>query len=81
MAPDDAADVAADVAAKIHDHAAVPLLIDDGMIPVSISIGISLAHAGDDPESALQRADNALYQAKQQGRGRTVINDNGPGLD
>ncbi|TXH42535.1 MAG: PAS domain S-box protein [Actinobacteria bacterium] len=71
--PDDAADVAADVAAKIHDHAAVPLLIDDGMIPVSISIGISLAHAGDDPESALQRADNALYQAKQQGRGRTAI--------
>lgn len=40
--------------------------------PVAASIGLALATPGDDAESLLDRADRALYRAKQAGRGRTV---------
>ncbi len=72
---------AAEVAATIHDLVALPVNVNGREVPVTVSIGVALAQPGDDPDSALQRADAALYQAKQQGRGGTVINDNGPGLD
>jgi diguanylate cyclase (GGDEF)-like protein len=44
---------------------------------VTISLGIaSLIPSSDDsPDSLIAKADNALYEAKQQGRDRTVISD------
>ena len=38
--------------------------------PVTISLGVSSAQADDDGESLLQRADHALYAAKESGRNR-----------
>ncbi len=43
---------------------------DDGR--VTISLGVSEGKPGDDVETLLKRADAALYQAKHEGRDRTV---------
>ncbi len=48
------------------------------MIPVSISIGLALAHPGDDVETIFSRADTALYRAKQKGGAHTAVFDEGP---
>ena len=42
-------------------------------VKVTISCGISLFMENDTPEVAFNRADKALYQAKEQGRNRCVI--------
>ncbi len=39
-------------------------------VRITMSIGLTEARAGDDPNSALERADAALYKAKQTGRNR-----------
>jgi len=42
--------------------------------PVTMSIGIaSFPEHGDSPDSLIQAADDALYQAKEQGRNRYVV--------
>jgi diguanylate cyclase (GGDEF)-like protein len=41
--------------------------------PFSASSGIAAARAGDSPETLKRRADEALYEAKRQGRGRWVV--------
>ncbi len=41
--------------------------------PFSASSGITTVHADDSPESAKRRADEALYEAKRQGRARWVV--------
>jgi diguanylate cyclase len=46
-------------------------LTPDGTAP-SVSIGIAELSAGDTPESLLKRADEALYEAKRNGKGRVV---------
>ena len=42
-------------------------------VKVTISCGISLFWENDTPETAFNRADKALYQAKDEGRNRCVI--------
>ena len=44
--------------------------------PISASSGIAAVHDGDSPEAVKRRADEALYEAKRQGRGRWVVADN-----
>jgi len=48
---------------------------EDGPHPVrlTISMGVAEFRPGDTPESLVQRADAALYRAKQEGRDRVVI--------
>lgn len=41
--------------------------------PVTLSIGVTAFRHGERIDETLQRADNALYQAKDQGRNRTVL--------
>ncbi|WP_318495790.1 GGDEF domain-containing protein [Photobacterium leiognathi] len=43
------------------------------MSPISISIGVSQQHKGDNLDSLIREADKALYQAKQNGRNCVVI--------
>ncbi len=42
-------------------------------VPVTISCGLTEFRDGDTPESVYERADRALYQAKEQGRNRCVV--------
>ncbi len=44
----------------------------DGAAPVSVSCGVAEYSAGDTPQSLTKRADEALYDAKRQGKGRVV---------
>jgi diguanylate cyclase (GGDEF)-like protein len=39
---------------------------------VTISIGVAYARPGDGPSDVLERADRALYRAKNAGRNRVV---------
>jgi diguanylate cyclase (GGDEF)-like protein len=41
--------------------------------PVTVSIGVAEAHAGDDPDRLIARADAALYAAKHAGRDRAEL--------
>jgi diguanylate cyclase len=44
-------------------------------VPITISCGMTQFRAGDSVESAFERADQALYQAKENGRNRCVSAD------
>ena len=44
--------------------------------PITISLGVAVAQTGDTVDTLLQRADDALYQAKNAGRNR-VVSQNG----
>lgn len=45
--------------------------------PITISVGVVAMRPGDSKQSLFERADIALYQAKQQGRNRVVVADTG----
>ena len=54
--------------------ATTPVLHEGTAIPLTVSIGIAALTAEDpSPETALKRADAALYQAKNEGRNRVCV--------
>ena len=60
---------AAKIAAKLLRSVARPLLFEDKRLQVSASIGMSLyPYDAEDAETLLQRADAAMYRAKERGR-------------
>src|SRR6202171_766947 len=62
------ADGAVRVAEKILEATAPPLLVDGHRIAVGVSIGIALhPEHGDEPQSLLRHADQAMYLAKRAG--------------
>lgn len=61
-------------AEAIRAHvSSVPCVYGGHDIRVSASIGVGIAHARDSVSSVLSRADNALYEAKDQGRNCFVV--------
>lgn len=65
---------------ELHQHAedlrkavnAAPFFSNTGLVPITISFGVSLRLENEPFSSVFTRADTALYQAKQQGRDRVV---------
>jgi two-component system cell cycle response regulator len=47
-----------------------PIATGEGQIPVTISLGVTLADIDEPMEDGLRRADQAMYRAKQSGRNR-----------
>jgi len=47
-------------------------LMDEKEFAVTLSIGVAEVALGDKPETLIERADGALYQAKQEGRNRAT---------
>jgi two-component system cell cycle response regulator len=74
--PECAIDVAANVAERLRQVIAdTPFCVGDGKeIPVTASIGVASRQGDDDgPDTLLARADEALYEAKRQGRNRVEL--------
>ena len=55
------------------DELALPFTVPAGTACIGISVGAALARRGDDAERAIGRADLAMYEAKQAGKGRLVL--------
>lgn len=49
--------------------------------PITVSVGVALLRHGESVSSWLERADEALYEAKETGRDRVVFSDAMPGAD
>lgn len=54
-----------------------PVKTTAGELRISISQGVAVTKGGEDPRSLIERADQAMYEAKRRGRNRVV----GPGND
>ena len=50
-----------------------PLEVEGRSLSMTVSIGVALASTGDTAQTALQRADAAMYAAKERGRNRVEI--------
>ncbi len=68
-------DVAREVATRIGAAVAAPVVVDGVEYFVSMSVGIALGYAGDDPRHVLRDADAAMYQAKEHGKARWEVFD------
>jgi diguanylate cyclase (GGDEF)-like protein len=53
----------------VHDH---EIVAKGQQVKITISLGISLVQAGDSSETIFERADRALYAAKDRGRNQAV---------
>ncbi|HMI86652.1 MAG TPA: diguanylate cyclase [Polyangiaceae bacterium] len=60
------------VAERLLTRVAEPMTSKDGVPPVTISAGVVERHSGETLDSMLNVADEALYQAKRDGRNRVV---------
>ena len=71
-------DVASEIADRIGAAVAKPVMLDDGEVYVTASVGIALS-SGDieTPETLLRNADAAMYAAKDLGRARAELYDTG----
>jgi two-component system, cell cycle response regulator len=75
--PDADLSVARAVGERLRRHiSADPFLVSKGskQLDVTISVGIAMRREGDAADTILKRADEALYQAKRDGRNRVVSN-------
>ena len=73
--PDTDLQVATGVAERLRSEIAeqrFEVSIEAGGLNASCSIGVAMTRPEDTPETLLKRADDALYQAKNQGRDRVV---------
>ena len=50
-----------------------PAALQQGSHALTISLGLTLCVPGDTPDTALHRADQAMYQAKERGRNRVEL--------
>ena len=65
-------DQALTIADKLRRQALEPIPVQDQKFPVSISIGVTLAHHGESADSLIARADDAMFAAKSSGKDRVV---------
>lgn len=63
------------VAAAIRGALRTPIDLDGTVVTVDVSIGIAIGTGDEDPEDLLRSADQAMYAAKDAGRGRHATYD------
>lgn len=68
------------IAERIREHVAkTPIHVNGRVVAMTISQGLAEARAEDTAEALIQRADEALYQAKESGRDCVVIEQHAAG--
>ena len=60
------------IAQKLHTAIRNPLALPTGEVMPTLSIGVTLIHEAESVEAVVDRADQAMYQAKQAGRDRVI---------
>jgi two-component system cell cycle response regulator len=76
--PDTDLAVAQSVAERLRQFIAdLPFTVstEEGALDISASFGVTASGTTDTPETMIKRADEALYQAKHEGRNRVVVHD------
>jgi len=76
--PDTDLAVAQSVAERLRQFIAdLPFTVstEEGKLDISASFGVTASGTTDTPETMIKRADEALYQAKHEGRNRVVVHD------
>lgn len=66
-------DALARVAEKIRTAVSRPVEVEGASVPVSISLGATVAAGHEPADAVMERADHALYVAKQAGRNRIHV--------
>lgn len=67
-------DQATQIAEKLRDRVdSMPLGIEGQPIRITVSVGVAQYVPGEAPETTVDRADRALYEAKQGGRNRVCV--------
>lgn len=61
------------LAQRIREQLDAPVEVGGDHCELGVSIGIARSHAGSTPASLVQRADDALYVAKRQGKARVSV--------
>lgn len=78
--PDELEVIARRLIARAHEPIALPEAEDGDPVQVGVSIGIAVAGPADTPDSLLSRADDLMYRAKADGKGRYVLEPGAGGL-
>ena len=69
------------IAERMRSHVgSSPIKVDGDMIPITMSQGLAEGNAQDSADSIIERADQALYEAKHRGR-NCVITAKAPAGD
>ncbi|MGK2950268.1 MAG: diguanylate cyclase domain-containing protein [Acidimicrobiales bacterium] len=65
------------LAERLHEHVSAPLQVEGDAAALTASVGIAVAEPGVDidPETLIRVADQAMYEAKAAGVGRTVVRE------
>ena len=66
----DTLDDAIALSEKLRRAALIPIPVLGGSFSVTLSVGVTLAVAGEDLDTLIERADNAMYEAKRGGKDR-----------
>ena len=69
------------IAEKIHTAVRMPLELPTGEVVLTLSIGVTLIHKGESIDAVVERADQAMYQAKQHGRDLVICFSRSPCLE
>jgi diguanylate cyclase len=74
LLPDTAVEAAQERLTKLQRQLSASLFMHDGReVFVTFSAGVTACHSGEALDDALERADQALYEAKRTGKNRTCI--------
>ena len=60
------------IAEKVRVAVKEPVGVEGFMVSATLSIGVTIAHAGEGVDEMVSRADRAMYKAKREGRDRVV---------
>lgn len=57
-----------ELADRIRTSVAKPILVEGSRVDITVSIGVVVAAAGEEPQSVVRRADALMYQVKRSGK-------------